>query len=1444
MSIRGESNLESQNPVSLERQRRLLSFLMSKNVPPVPTDEERTVYPEFSANILSRIMFWWLNPIMKLGYKRTLTDNDLFKLEEHQENDHMYKKFRTIFDAKYNKALKAFLIEKFKDENRPFDENTILEEYHPDDVVDFRLPATILPLSLFQTLKVQYTFGCTLKIASDVVAVTTPLLQKRLVEFVAKKTLGFEHNMGQGVGFAIGVCFMILFTSLSMNHAFYYFMISGAKVRGVLTRMLLDKSLSVGARGVHRFPASTVQSMISTDLNRIDFAIAFFPFSFTSIIPIAITIGLLIWNIGVSSLVGLSIFIAILFFVGGFISQLIGLREKASFFTEKRVNLMKEVLKNFKMIKFYSWEKSYESRIQNARNSEMKYVLKLQGLRNVLISMAYAMPVLGSMATFCTVYDITDGKSAAAIFSSLSFFQVLSIQFMMVPMSVSLTSDMIVGLRKMSDYLSCADINHEQFKIEEYKEDQEDKDGDYCFKIENGDFEWETFSDDESDDDDDQDNVSLPENKKKGLLSKLMRKKNIHKDAEFMKEKAKLIRKKPKKMDTGLKSDIPSSLSSTEKMHEVQKTSFPGLHNINFKIKKGEFVVVTGSIGSGKSSLLDAMAGLMKRVNGHVYSRGKLLLCGYPWVQNATIRDNILFGLPYDVEKYEKIVHACCLADDFNQFEGGDMTEVGERGITLSGGQKARINLARAIYADPDIILLDDVLSAVDAKVGRHIVEHCILGLLKDKTRIMATHQLSLIDSADRMIFLNGDGTIDVGTIDKLLERNTKFINLLNYNAKKEEEILEEEQLDMDKPGSNGDLLKKHETLMKPEFGEDSENYTSPPKEHDVVRIIGDEERAVNSLKFEVYYHYIKLAVGKLGLISLLLFAFLLTIATFSEIFTNTWLSFWVELKFDGRSKSFYMGIYIMFSFLYAILLSVTFYIITYYCNESARLLNYLAATKILHVPVAFMDISPVGRVLNRFTKDTDTLDNEISEQIRQGVNYFATVLGTVILCIVYIPWFAIAIPLMVIAYSGIAIYYQASAREIKRLEAVKRSFVYSHFNEILSGKDVIKAYHLIQRVKEKLNKLIDSQNEAYFITIANQRWIGANLSVVSFFIVFVISFLCIFSVFSISAASTGLLLTYVMNMTGIMNMLVRAMTQVENEFNSVERLNYYAYDIIQEPPYEIPEIDDSPELQYWPQNGEISIKHLYLKYRPELPFVLKDVNLAIKPSEKVGFCGRTGSGKSTLMTSLYRFTEFEGSILIDGVDINKLGLHKLRSKLTVIPQDPVLFIGTIRENLDPFNEQSDDLLWDSLCIAGLIKKEDLPTVKNQLDDDENLHKFHLNRTVEDDGTNFSIGERQLIALARALVRKSKILILDEATSSVDYETDSKIQHTIATEFKECTILCIAHRLNTILNYDRIAVLDAGEVVEFDKPKVLFQKEGGFFRSMCDQAKITIEDFD
>lgn len=490
------------------------------------------------------------------------------------------------------------------------------------------------------------------------------------------------------------------------------------------------------------------------------------------------------------------------------------------------------------------------------------------------------------------------------------------------------------------------------------------------------------------------------------------------------------------------------------------------------------------------------------------------------------------------------------------------------------------------------------------------------------------------------------------------------------------------------------------------------------------------------------------------------------------------------------------------------------------------------------------MDTNPLGRVLNRFTRDTDSLDNVIGEQFILFIFPLATIIGIIILCICYLPWFAIAVPFLIAAFTFFTSVYSATSREIKRIEAVQRSVVYNNFNETLHGMMTIKAYNSELMFVQKNDYLLNRMNEAYFLSIATQRWLCVHLDAIAAIFAVLISLLCVTNQFQISASSTGLLLNYVIQIVGLLSLTVRAMTQVETEMNSMERLHEYAFELPQEAPYQRIELRPPKE---WPKTGYIQFNNVSLRYRPELPLVLKDLTFGIYPGEKVGICGRTGAGKSSIMSAIYRLNELEtGLITIDGVEIDQLGLRDLRSKLLIIPQDPVLFQGTIRRNLDPFQQFDDDVLWDSLSRSGLINVSDLPKIRTHKGIEHtgnNLEKFHLDQVVHDDGTNFSLGEKQLIALARSLVRNTKILILDEATSSVDYETDSKIQRTIASEFNKSTTLCIAHRLRTILNYDRILVMDEGRIVEKGVPWALF-KQNGLFKSMCDKAHITAEDFE
>ncbi|KAG7924310.1 hypothetical protein KL905_000464 [Ogataea polymorpha] len=1358
-------NIEQAYEKRLALQRRPLTFLLSKNVPPLPLQEERKTFPHYRTNPLYRCFFWYLTPLLRVGYKRTLQPEDLFVLDEQQTIDYMYTKFKSTFEPEVQKLLAQHIARKCQERGETPATSSVSPE---DDADDFEIKVSVLGKHLFYTFGWQYSRAAFVKVLADIAATLMPLLQKKLVDFVETRGYGANSNTGKGVGYAIGACAMILFSGICINHYFYNSITTGAKVKAVLTKALLEKSFKLDARGKHRFPVGKINSIMGTDLARVDLAIGFFPFLFIFPVPVIIVVVMLIVNIGVSALAGLAVFVFFTLFTGFLIRYLFRLRVSANVFTDQRVNLIKELLKNFKMIKLYGWENSYLRSFQKVRSQEMSTLFKMQGGKNVLIGISLWMPLAASMVAFLVLHNLKSGRSVGDIFSSLTLFQVLTQQFLLVPASLAMSSDMVIGLKRVCQLLSCP----EDKELERFFDDLDDEK--LAMKVENASFQWHTFEDDGTED------------KNESVKST----KSIK--SSTMSEEQEVVEKESHERD------------------ELSKTDFPGLLNLNLSIKKGDFVVVTGSVGSGKSSLLNALCGFMPKTEGRVCKNGSVMLCGVPWVQNATVKDNITFGRPFDQEKYDKVVKVCSLKGDFDQLPGGELTEVGERGITLSGGQKARINLARAVYADRDIIMLDDVLSAVDAKVGKFIMDECILGYLKDKTRILATHQLSLIGSADKIMFLNGDGSVDCGTFAELRSRNTEFVRLMEFSHDVEKDD-DEEMLENEKKG----------------FFDDE----------DKGKLVQAEEKAVNAISWKVYKSYINTGSGKLKVLLPMLFFLVIALTTFLTLFTNNWLSFWIVNRFH-RPKRFYEGLYIMFTMLVMVFNVLQFMILVYFCNRAALRLNIMAFKRVLHAPMSFMDTSPMGRVLNRFTKDTDSLDNEIQDQLRMFLNPAATIIGTLVLCIIYLPWFAIAIPFLAMLFFLVSSFYLSSSREVKRLEAVKRSVVYSHFIEALSGMDTIKAHSSTERFLKVNEKLIDDMNESYYVVVAIQGWLAISLDSVATLLCLIVSLLCCFRVFNISGAYTGLLLTYVLTIAGLLSFMLRSLTEVENQMNSVERVNYYATSIKQEAPFEIPENDPEPT---WPAVGAVKFVDVSMRYREELPLAVKHLDINVQGGEKIGICGRTGAGKSSIMYCLFRLAEFEGQILIDGVDISRIGLHKLRSRLSIIPQDPVLFSGTVRSNLDPFGEHDDETLWMSLGKAGLVDRGLLPQVKEQRKGDPNLHKFHLSRTVEDDGSNFSLGEKQLIALARALVRGTKILVLDEATSSVDYETDAKVQTTITKEFSDCTVLCIAHRLKTIVKYDRILVMDKGQIAEFDTPRKLYDQKG-IFRSMCNKSGVAEAD--
>ncbi|CAI8596710.1 unnamed protein product [Vicia faba] len=833
------------------------------------------------------------------------------------------------------------------------------------------------------------------------------------------------------------------------------------------------------------------------------------------------------------------------------------------------------------------------------------------------------------------------------------------------------------------------------------------------------------------------------------------------------------------------------------------------LKNINLRVSHGMRVAVCGTVGSGKSSLLSCIIGEIPKISGNLKVCGtKAYVAQSPWIQSGKIEENILFGRGMDREKYEKVLEACSLKKDLEVLPFGDQTIIGEKGINLSGGQKQRVQIARALYQDADIYLLDDPFSAVDAHTGSHIFKECLLGLLKTKTVIYITHQVEFLPDADLILVMKEGRITQSGKYNDILTSGTDFMELVGAHRAALSSVKSLERRPTFKT-SGEDTSSLSDFELEQEI-ENVDDRNSKLDETIVSKgqLVQEEEREKGSVGFKVFWKYITTAYGG-ALVPFLLLSQILTVVL--QIASNYWMALATPVSATEEPDIGNFTLMVVY-----VSLAIGSSIGTLGRAVLAAIAGYKTATMLfnqmhlsfIRAPMSFFDSTPSGRILNRASSDQSAVDMNISN-LAWGVTYNMVQLLGSIAVMSQAAWqvFIVLIPVMA-ACIWYQRYYSASARELARLTGVCQAPVIQHFSETISGSTTIRSFEQESRFTELNMQLIDKYSQPKLYIVSAMQWLNFRLDLLSstifaFCLVFLVSFPSSIADPSIA----GLAVTYGINLNAIQSNLIRFLCNLENKVISVERILQYT-SIPSEAPLVIK--DNQPDHS-WPSFGEVHIQNLQVQYAPHLPLVLRGLKCTFTAGAKTGIVGRTGSGKSTLVQALFRLVEpVAGQILIDNINISLIGIHDLRSRLSIIPQDPTMFEGTVRSNLDPLEEYTDEQIWEALDMC-------------QLGDEVRKKEGKLDSTVTENGENWSMGQRQLVCLGRVLLKKSKILVLDEATASVDTATDNIIQQTVKQYFSNCTVITIAHRITSILDSDMVLFLSEGLIEEYDSPKKLLK---------------------
>ncbi|KAK5814377.1 hypothetical protein F5H01DRAFT_391041 [Linnemannia elongata] len=1233
------------------------------------------------------------------------------------------------------------------------------------------------------------------------------------------KPITEEKPFTYGVLLAFGIFFVRCAVSALYSDYHRRVFILCAQAKATLTSMIYRKVLVLSPDARRKSSTGAILNHMSVDAVQWEEGFEYLAVWISIPFDFSICFYMLYHLLGWSFLAGVFTIVAFIPFQSWRAKVFEGLEEDRLKATDERVRLSTEILSSIKIVKLYGWEAAFKSKILEARRAELN-VLKKMGALEAVMSLVFASTsTIVTFVTFATYVTLGHGVlTPKIVFVSLTLFDLLHEPVSRLAEGTAATIALVVATKRIQRFLMREEIDGNQVQHEKYDENSDTP----VVEINNATLAWTSSKEpdwiDDAADDDGEDAHGEGSEDQQPLLS-----------------------------------NQEGTAGANEDNTDTTPPK-PTLRNITLSVKNKSLTAVVGRVGQGKSSLLNAIIGEMYKQEGTICVRGRIAYVPQQaFIINATVRDNIVFGNLFDQERYRRVLTACGLDPDLDLLPAGDMTEIGERGINLSGGQKQRVSLARATYDNADIYLLDDPLSAVDAHVDRHLWDNLVgpEGLLKGKTRILVTHGIHHLDLVDQIVVVK-DGEIgELGRYEELVAAKKSFYQLMKEFSAKHSRKRKGSHTPVD--GSTLESAVAHSITTIDDGAVDTDSITGSDLDSDLATVEEDDTAAGAAIKADdeeydgeeedeliaeeimkrggIELRLVKTYAKASGLKTALTVAVLIILGEACTVATNVWLKYWVDRTKEELAASIglFLGGLLAFAVLYVVVHMIYIYLAFSVARiRASEIIHRDLITTILRLPMSFYDTTPLGRIINRLSGDCYSIDEHLPWKFLDLGYLLAAVTSTLAIVIFSTPAFIFVFPFIAVGFYMISDYYLWAVRSLKRFDSVSVSPIYQHFDETLNGVTTIRAMAVQERFIDENAKRTNYNANAYVSYSYCNRWVDIRLQWLSATIVLSIALFGVFGRYTIEASVLGLSMSFAMGITDCVMWLCRDFSEWQSHLIAIERVQEYT-----DKHTEAPELTSKVVPDLWPAQGRVVFTDYSTRYREGLDLVLKHLSFEIRPQEKIGIVGRTGAGKSSLTLALFRIVEAAnkdeeidgGAIEIDGVDISRLGLADLRKHLAIIPQDPTLFAGTIRDNLDPFQELTDADLWEALERAHLKDfVRSLPGGSG------------LGAEVAQNGENFSVGQRSLICLARALLRKSKILILDEATAAVDVETDELIQRTIREEFKDRTVLTIAHRIKTVMDSDRILVMDQGRVAEFDEPRVLLQREESVFYKLAHQA--------